>query len=712
MNRINSNVDLELTKLKTLRKRIKLIHQRQLTDLVNSYKKGKEGSPNKGDRNNGDTSQGLKSRGMTGSKSREQEDYADFLDPKWLQIKTPSDNQRFRSTANSSALTPMRMIQKAITKGAGNDEQMQSFIEQSIMQSKKKEKTINNWSKIKDRNSNYHMYKKGFQHLLKEIQESTQNLSKIRGGTSIYEDSGLKEVISSESNAPILQDRRLKANIRNIIASSPTECIFQRVLTTNNNQSVQNSAQNTITDRPIIVQQYTLSQSNTASISNINQSQILKNDSVLFKERDAQISAQRLKKNFKDLMFPSNPALFVQKGGGLINFSHQNKSHLSSGFSSRRNISRLQSPSPETVQNFDELRAGLSKLEQISKRVLNQQHQTEPQLSFMKDYCKKEQVFFNENDRIQYLKQKSKSNFSFYKKTFENTANILFDGKKDNLTSLTDREIQQQIAKLEPSSITQKLKQLKISAKEADLSGISKLNSVNLGPKKETENKFNFHNQQQIKLEPIAENKQQLIRAEFEKFSKILDSTKIIPAKKHRKRRSSPDPINKLSRTLQKYKNQREKSEQVLIRTMEKVKLDKAILFREKLDTIWKDQLYQTDFDAIKYDLLKSKTKRKDLYLKQVENYNTLLKFLKEREVLPVAEEKQILDALKIVLDNQWILGEKELLQIFDLVGLNEGRVKIDVDNLSFLEFIYLIAKLYEIDMKLIQDYFLHKDIN
>ena len=28
--------------------------------------------------------------------------------------------------------------------------------------SKKKEKTINNWSKIKDKNANYHMYKKGF----------------------------------------------------------------------------------------------------------------------------------------------------------------------------------------------------------------------------------------------------------------------------------------------------------------------------------------------------------------------------------------------------------------------------------------------------------------------------------------------------------------------------------------------------------------------
>ena len=38
MNKINNNVDLELTRLKALRKRIKLIHQRQMNDLVNSYK--------------------------------------------------------------------------------------------------------------------------------------------------------------------------------------------------------------------------------------------------------------------------------------------------------------------------------------------------------------------------------------------------------------------------------------------------------------------------------------------------------------------------------------------------------------------------------------------------------------------------------------------------------------------------------------------------
>ena len=38
---------------------------------------------------------------------------------------------------------------------------------------------------------------------------------------------------------------------------------------------------------------------------------------------------------------------------------------------------------------------------------------------------------------------------------------------------------------------------------------------------------------------------------------------------------------------------------------MEKVKLDKTILFREKLETIWKDSLYITDSDALKYDLIK-----------------------------------------------------------------------------------------------------------
>jgi len=38
--------------------------------------------------------------------------------------------------------------------------------------------------------------------------------------------------------------------------------------------------------------------------------------------------------------------------------------------------------------------------------------------------------------------------------------------------------------------------------------------------------------------------------------------------------------------------------------------------------------------------------------------------------LLPSAEEKQILDAIKIILDNGYTLSERELTQIFDLIGL------------------------------------------
>lgn len=82
------------------------------------------------------------------------------------------------------------------------------------------------WLKIKDNNSNYHMQKKGFQHLLKEISDSTLNLSKIRGGSSIYQDSSLKDQMTSQSNAPIFEDKTLRDNVQRLILESPSECVF------------------------------------------------------------------------------------------------------------------------------------------------------------------------------------------------------------------------------------------------------------------------------------------------------------------------------------------------------------------------------------------------------------------------------------------------------------------------------------------------------
>ena len=62
-------------------------------------------------------------------------------------------------------------------------------------------------------------------------------------------------------------------------------------------------------------------------------------------------------------------------------------------------------------------------------------------------------------------------------------------------------------------------------------------------------------------------------------------------------------------------------------------------------------------------------------------------------------EEKQILDAFKIVLDNKWLLGEQEILQIFDMIGVDVGKIQKNEDNLSFLEFIYMVCKLFQVDM-------------
>lgn len=84
-----------------------------------------------------------------------------------------------------------------------------------------------------------------------------------------------------------------------------------------------------------------------------------------------------------------------------------------------------------------------------------------------------------------------------------------------------------------------------------------------------------------------------------------------------------------------------------------------------------------------------------------------LLIFLKERKpggamsikpktqgTIPVAEEKQILDALKIVLENGYTVGQIEIVQIFDLIGLN-GAVEGLEQNQSFMEFLRKLAELF-----------------
>ena len=190
------------------------------------------------------------------------------------------------------------------------------------------------------------------------------------------------------------------------------------------------------------------------------------------------------------------------------------------------------------------------------------------------------------------------------------------------------------------------------------------------------------------------------------------------------------DPVNKLARTLRRYKEKRIKSEEALVKIMEKVKLDKTILIKEKIDSIWSKDDYNNSKE-VQHEIEKCKQKRHDINTKQKEAYNQLLYFIKDRKkltfistlipikdgdrsstLLPAAEEKQILDAIKILLDNGYTLGEHELLQIFDMIGLQgliHGLHSTQLEQ-HFFEFVFYLGKVFNLDITALEDYFTDKD--
>ena len=63
------------------------------------------------------------------------------------------------------------------------------------------------------------------------------------------------------------------------------------------------------------------------------------------------------------------------------------------------------------------------------------------------------------------------------------------------------------------------------------------------------------------------------------------------------------------------------------------------------------------------------------------------------------------MDGLKIILDNGWILQTDEIISFFETIGLKQN-LSVNTENLMFLEFLYLMCRLLEIDTSKLQDYF------
>ena len=71
------------------------------------------------------------------------------------------------------------------------------------------------------------------------------------------------------------------------------------------------------------------------------------------------------------------------------------------------------------------------------------------------------------------------------------------------------------------------------------------------------------------------------------------------------------DPVNRLARTLRKYKEKRISSENELVKIMEKVKLDKTILIKEKIDSIW-GSMEGSNYKQVKHEIDKCKQRRQE----------------------------------------------------------------------------------------------------
>lgn len=79
-----------------------------------------------------------------------------------------------------------------------------------------------------------------------------------------------------------------------------------------------------------------------------------------------------------------------------------------------------------------------------------------------------------------------------------------------------------------------------------------------------------------------------------------------------------------------------------------------------------------------------------------------MMLFIKKRGINPLSEEKQILDGIKLILDNNWMIETKEMLQFFSIIGL-QFKAKMLIKHQGFQEFLFALSELFELDRVAVQ---------
>ena len=64
---------------------------------------------------------------------------------------------------------------------------------------------------------NYILYKRGYKHMLDDLEKAKRNISKFKRGLSIFEDENLREQLLSNTNAPVISVSHLRTNLQNVV---------------------------------------------------------------------------------------------------------------------------------------------------------------------------------------------------------------------------------------------------------------------------------------------------------------------------------------------------------------------------------------------------------------------------------------------------------------------------------------------------------------
>ena len=84
-----------------------------------------------------------------------------------------------------------------------------------------------------------------------------------------------------------------------------------------------------------------------------------------------------------------------------------------------------------------------------------------------------------------------------------------------------------------------------------------------------------------------------------------------------------------------------------------------------------------------------------------------MLEFIRQRDrkEKPKPEEKQILDGIKIILENDWLVATDELLEFFNLIDLRSKHNAVTPD-VQIEKFLKMLCKEFDLDELPIDAYF------